>query len=220
MISKYLFLFTSFLVIYQFALTQSPSSRFDMSQWPKEQLKRARDKANTHELCSAREKEVIYYCNLVRINGPLFEKTILKEFLEEDKFNVDTSYSNSLIQELKNLPVDVLPLFSYDETLFKCSKNYAIKGGKKGTIGHEGFDERLQPISKNHYCVAENCSYGLEDAFDAFILLMIDEGIPSLGHRKNILKPEFVFASAAYAPHKSYRVNLVMNFACEEMKEN
>ena len=204
----------------QYSAAQLKVARFNMNQWPADQVKQARDMANTHTLCSQREKDVIFYCNLVRINGPLFEKTMLKEFLESDKFNVDTSYSNSLIKELTKLPIDTLPLFSYDETLFKVSKKFAVNGGKKGTIGHDGFDDRLGPVSKNHYCVAENCSYGLEDAFDAFILLLIDEGVPSLGHRKNILKPDFVYASAAFAPHKSYRINLVMNFACEVMKEN
>lgn len=220
MTPKYLILLILLNFCIEMAWSQSFSSRFNMNQWPTDQVKRARDKANTHSLCSQREKDVIFYCNLVRINGPLFEKTILKEFLASDKFNVDTSYSNSLIKELINLPIDKLPLFSYDEILFKVSKKFAVTGGKKGILGHDGFDERLEPVSKNHYCVAENCSYGLEDAFDAFILLLIDEGVPSLGHRKNILKPDFVYASAAFAPHKTYRVNLVMNFACEVMKEN
>ena len=198
----------------QMGFGQSKKERFDMSRWPQEQLRRAREKADAHELCSDREKEVIYYCNLVRVNGPLFEKTILQQYLDAGGYSGDMSYVNSLKNDLRKLPVDEMPMFEYNEKLFQTSKKYAIEGGKKGIVGHDGFSKRMKYFYNHFNCIAENCSYGDEDGFDAFMSLLIDEGIVGLGHRQNLLNKDHVFASAAFAPHKKYEVNMVMDFAC------
>jgi uncharacterized protein YkwD len=43
--------------------------------------------------------------------------------------------------------------------------------------------------------------------------LLIDDGIKSLGHRKNILNAGFHFVGIAIEPHKTYGTNCVMDFA-------
>jgi uncharacterized protein YkwD len=43
--------------------------------------------------------------------------------------------------------------------------------------------------------------------------LLIDDGIESLGHRKNILEPKYQWIGIAIEPHKTYRTNCVMDFA-------
>jgi hypothetical protein len=190
----------------------------DFRDWPEQQVKRARETADSHIKCSNGEKEVIYYCNLVRINGPLFEKTILNQYLRESGYTEDGGYVESLREDLKKLPVNKLNLFAYDEKLFTASKKFATNGGKKGIVGHDGFDDRLKAFSTTNYCVAENCSYGLKDPLESFLMLLIDEGIEGVGHRKNILNSTFEYGSAAFAPHKNYRINMVMNFACGKME--
>ncbi len=201
------------------SFAQYKTFTFDLSEWPEIQVKRARDSANTFLICTQNEKDIIFYCNLVRTNGPLFAKSLLKQFVSQTEISIDNDYVSSLEKDLEELPVDSLRLFSFDKTLYLVSQKFAIKGGEKGIVGHDGFDKRLKAISSTHYCVAENLSYGFKDPMHAFMTLLIDAGVESLGHRKNILNTEFVYASAAFAPHKTYRVNMVMNFACTEINE-
>ena len=66
----------------------------------------------------------------------------------------------------------------------------------------------------NH--VGENCSYGYERAIDIVISLLIDKGIKNLGHRNNILSPDFNSIGVAIRPHKTYRVNCVMDFGSRD----
>ena len=212
------FLFFLFLNV-QNILAQENEERIilKMQDWPEQQLKYAREIADSHIKCSKEEKEVIFYCNLVRINGPLFEKTILNQYLQESGYTETGGYVESLRDDLKKLPVDKLTLFAYDEKLFAVSKKFALDGGKKGIVGHDGFDDRLKDFSTTNYCVAENCSYGLKDPLASFMMLLIDEGIVGVGHRKNLLYSTFEYGSAAFAPHKKYRINMVMNFTCGKM---
>ena len=44
------------------------------------------------------------------------------------------------------------------------------------------------------------------------ITLLIDDGIKGLGHRKNILNESYNSVGVAIRPHKSYRVNCVIDF--------
>jgi uncharacterized protein YkwD len=63
-----------------------------------------------------------------------------------------------------------------------------------------------------YYHVGENCSYGYDQAIDIVISLLIDEGVPDMGHRKNTLNDQFNSVGVAIRPHKEYRVNCVIDF--------
>lgn len=164
---------------------------------------------------TATEKQVVYYINLVRSNPALFEKTILKKYL--DSTGMNNNYTKSLIKTLKETkPMDVL---QPSKELFDVAKLHAIKFGKAGKIGHDNFAERtksLKPIFGS--MVAENCDYGSERALDIVMSLLIDEGIPDFGHRKNILDPNYKFIGVSIQPHKKHGVNCVMDFGGEKLK--
>jgi hypothetical protein len=167
-------------------------------------------RANTAEKAdylTSEEKLVILFTNLARTDGLLFSETFLDFYLEGTE---KTKYTKSLYKDLKT--VKNLPLFLSENDLFKAAEGHAIKSGKNGQVGHQGFDARFKPLMQKYNGVAENCSYGYEKAIDIVIQLLIDEDIPSLGHRVNMLNPEYNSIGVSIREHKKYRINCVMDF--------
>jgi len=64
--------------------------------------------------------------------------------------------------------------------------------------------------------IAENCDYGSTEPLEIVMSLLIDDGIASLGHRKNILHPGLNYVGIAIEKHKTYGVNCVMDFSGSE----
>ncbi len=157
------------------------------------------------------EQDLIFYCNLARLDGQLFVKTILKPYLEA-KGDTDMSdpYISSLIAELNRLP-RLKPLWS-SQLLTKMAKDYATSSGKAGIIGHENFDQRFSSLYHSGKTVGENCAYSQQNALNAVIDLLIDDGIESLGHRHNILSQVFSRVGVGIASHKNYNNVWVMEF--------
>jgi len=153
------------------------------------------------------EKNLIFYTNLARMNGPLFEKTILEQYLED---KIPTSYTRSLRRELKKL--EPLSILAPEKDLYNVAKGHASLSGKRGTTGHQRFEKRYGPLMGKYNDVAENCAYGYEDPMVILIELLIDEGIRNLGHRKNLLNPNYNSLGVAIRPHKKFRYNAVMSF--------
>ncbi len=159
------------------------------------------------EYMSGEEKLVVLLNNLARIDGLLFSETFLNSYLEGDETN---KYIKSLYKDLKS--VKNLPLLYPEKDLYEVALGHAEKSGKSGHVGHQGFDARFKPLMKKYNNVAENCAYGYEKAMDITIQLLIDEDVPSLGHRLNMLNPEYNSIGVSIQPHKEYQFNCVMNF--------
>lgn len=174
--------------------------------WDPEIIKKANTTINS-DLLSEEEKKLILLTNLARINGPLFKETILEPYLQEEK---STRYIRSLKRDLEK--IKDLELLSPEEDLIQVSIEHADRSGRSGTTGHQRFDKRYGPLLGKYNEVAENCAYGYNSAMDILIRLLIDEDIPDLGHRKNILNPNFNSIGVSIQPHKKYRHNCVMSF--------
>jgi uncharacterized protein YkwD len=78
-----------------------------------------------------------------------------------------------------------------------------------GHLGHRGSDGSNPGVRMNRYGTwsslwGENLSFGKRTARDIVFQLIIDDGLSSRKHRKNIFNPRFNFAGAAYGTHASY----------------
>jgi uncharacterized protein YkwD len=195
----------TFLVITA-QLIQAQTDDKVWEKWDRETIARANTAAAVSYL-TEEEKKVILFNNLARINGPLFAETFLASWLTD---NQATRFSRSLAKDLKE--TKNLPLLYPAEDLSKMARAHAEKSGKQGTTGHQNFDKRSEEAFKTYDSFGENCAYGFESAFDNVVELLVDEGVNSLGHRKNMLNPEFNALGVSIMPHKSFRYNLVMNF--------
>ena len=176
--------------------------------WDTKTLEKANTAKNETDLTDL-EKEVLFYCNLVRLDPKLFLETYVKKYLDSTKEN--NNYTRSLIKTLKSAKnSDVL---YPSEKLYSLAKEHAIEFGKKGKTGHGNFDKRFMKIIKECDCtVGENCDYGNDKALNIVMSLLIDDNVPDLGHRTNILDPVYKNIGVSIQPHKKYNWNCVMDF--------
>lgn len=163
----------------------------------------------------SREEEVLEIMNAVRTNPQDFIKTYLTPYLKENNLT-NNRYAKSLLSDLKK--TNKMEPLKMSVALSEVSKMHALDMGGLGEVGHSSSDgtsfaERVRSKAKAGGMIAENCDYGHESALDIVMALLIDDGIESLGHRKNILEPKYQWVGIAIEDHKTYGVNTVMDFA-------
>lgn len=185
----------------------SPLSIYS-SEWNHVKFSKCNTAVNAAYL-SKSEKEVIYILNLVRSYPVLFAKTVLKQYpgLSGNGYLAeDTYYFKSLVDKL--LTLEPMQMLYPDKTCFASAKSHAYQSGITGYVGHE----RKTPDSKlkKHY-YGECCDYGRKDALEIVLSLLIDEGIPSLGHR-DICLSNYTKLGVSIQPHKKYGTNAVLDF--------
>jgi uncharacterized protein YkwD len=160
-------------------------------------------------------EEVVSLLNAVRTDPQNFIVEYLNPYIEKNNLSKN-KYALSLVAELKaGKKMGALQL---SPTISKISKAHAIDMGSTAKVGHNSsdgttFDKRLRQKAKAGGAIGENCDYGNEKPIDIVMSLLIDDGIESLGHRKNILESRFKWVGIAIEQHKKYRVSCVMDFA-------
>lgn len=150
------------------------------------------------------EKEFYKLWNYLRLNPQLFLTTYLKEVYDKPAAKRN-KYEQSLVEEL--MVQKPLPVIMTDKNLFTSAKCHAYNSGKIGLIGHDRTKYQVN-CPKNYR--AECCSYGNLDALGHLKNLMIDNGVPSLGHRRALLG-DYKFAGVSIQPHKTFTNNIVID---------
>ena len=98
------------------------------------------------------------------------------------------------------------------------SRDHVKDQGASGSTQHKGAD-RSQPWDRvNRYgtwekSIGENIAYGSSKARDVVLSLIIDDGVPSRGHRRNIFNPDFRVIGVACGHHATYGTICVITFA-------
>jgi len=163
---------------------------------------------------SAQTEEVLKIINEVRTDPQDFLTVRLIPYLKEKDME-GNSYARSLIEELQSAK-KLSPLAS-SPILEKLARGHALDMGSHDKVGHDSsngttFVNRVRRKIKTGM-IAENCDYGNKDPLGIVMSLLIDDGIVSLGHRKNILHPRLKWIGIAIEKHKTYGVNCVMDFS-------
>ena len=123
---------------------------------------------------------------------------------------------NECIAELSALsplcPVEPSPL------LEKAALDHSTDTANNNITGHNGTDGSSPFDRMNRYCRLDGVSgecvdYGNTDAADVLLALLIDDGVPSRGHRKNMCNPEYTLVGAAVGKHETYGSNCVVDLA-------
>jgi uncharacterized protein YkwD len=99
-----------------------------------------------------------------------------------------------------------------------AARDHARDQGKSGATGHTGSDtstmeSRLKRYGRWEISAGENIDYGNGDARRIVASLLIDDGVPSRGHRSNLLDRSFKVVGVAVGPHHVYGHMCVMDFA-------
>ncbi len=87
--------------------------------------------------------------------------------------------------------------------------------GRTGHTGGDGSDlrERIERYGDRGSRIGENISYGPADAREVLIQLLVDDGVRSRGHRKNIMNKDFRYVGSAFGSHAKYSYMCVMDLA-------
>jgi hypothetical protein len=203
------YLVTSFIAL-SFLISISADGQFvkiDPNEFFSSGQINAANTAINEEYLTKEEMNIYLYTNLARMYPKAFYefyKAYVTEDGEASKLR-SNYYFTSLTKELKTMD-RVGPLLP-DRKMFDLAECWAVESGEKGLIGHDRVD------CPNGYS-GENCGYGYDSTGLYFVmLLLIDEGVKGVGHRKNILFPDFKGLGAAIRDHKGYRYDAVQNFA-------
>jgi uncharacterized protein YkwD len=130
--------------------------------------------------------------------------------------NEGISALEECIRELERArPVSSL---SPSKGLTLAARDHTHDQGRTGSTGHSGSDgsssiNRIDRYGKWNKCAGENISYGYNDARKIIAALLIDDGVPSRGHRKNLLDNNFNHVGVDIGPHRVYGEMCVMDFA-------
>ena len=185
--------------------SDSPLSAFS-DEWNKPEYAVSNTAANAAYL-SDQEKKVIYILNLARMNPPLFAKTVVRAYpnYSGEQELVQSEYYRSLLLFLqKKTP---MPLLQPDRSLFESARCHAETSGQTGYVGHE---RRTKACKDLQTFLGECCQYGYQDPLSIVMELLIDEGVPSLGHRIILFTPHTQIG-VSIQPHNRYRWNTVIN---------
>ena len=137
-----------------------------------------------------------------------------------DGVNMQTQEGAAAIKELITFLKEHQPVapLGWSNGLYKAALYHCQDTGPRGMTGHESSDrtdtfERIEKFGQWQSTAGENCSYGSEDAMGVVLQLMIDDGVPSRGHRTNIMKTDFHVVGCATGPHSQHEMMCVMDFA-------
>jgi uncharacterized protein YkwD len=169
--------------------------------------------------------------NLARTNPQLFAK-YLREFrrqflgssyiLQGTETMVRTGEGVKGVDEairflLRQKP---LPPLEWSTGLAAAAAELAEEEGESRAVGHQGRTsggpkKRIEHHGEWQGTIGENIFYGPGDARQVVMNLIIDDGVPDRGHRKNIFSRAFARAGAACGSHPDFVTVCVIDFAGE-----
>jgi uncharacterized protein YkwD len=111
-----------------------------------------------------------------------------------------------------------LPPLTWEDGLWRAAGDHVRDQGPRGSTGHTGNDgssmgQRMSRYGRWQSTAAENIDYGSANALDVLISLIVDDGVPSRGHRTNIFNARLRVMGAACGPHARFRMMCVVNYA-------
>ena len=110
-----------------------------------------------------------------------------------------------------------LPPLAWSQGLADAAADLVRDQGQTGEVGHIGTSgdtlERIERHGSWDKRISENIGYGPNTARRMVMELIIDDGVPERGHRKNIFTRSFSVAGAACGPHPVYQNMCAMTFA-------
>jgi uncharacterized protein YkwD len=166
------------------------------------------------------EKRMLLEINFVRAYPNIYAK-IVAHYLDRKAKSWQGLYKDEydagleLIQELNSL--SPLPVLQPKLCIYNAAKLHGEDNQRRGYSDHTGSDgrdpwDRILKQCKDLITGSENMESGLESPREALIALLIDDGITSRGHRRNILDPRWKYAACYKGYLPPYGTHWVQNF--------
>jgi len=111
-----------------------------------------------------------------------------------------------------------LPPVAASRALNRAAADHVRDIGPKGLVSHEGTNHsspsaRVSRYATDFSMIAEVISFGPDDPASVVIDLLVDDGVPTRGHRKILLEPDLRVVGVACGKHTVYRTMCVMDLA-------
>ncbi len=183
---------------------------------------------SSHTYLAHLEEEVLNEINLARTNPKQYlsflegQRRLFKGNLFErpGEIPVITQEGVAALDEAIHYlrSAEPVPPVSPSIGLSRAAKDHAKDQGRTGALGHKGTDgsdpwDRMSRYGTWQRKVAENISYGSDNARDIVMQQVIDDGVHDRGHRTNLFNLEFHFVGIGCESHVRYRNVCVIDFA-------
>jgi len=174
------------------------------------------ERAVVQEMSDARVRPLAYARHLKELR-PAFEGTLWRL---PGKVPLRTEEGVAALDEAIRFLETARPVgpLRFNEGLARAAKAHAHYLGARGLLSHQGPDGsgpagRLDRLGRWQSLVAENISTGEDDPRMVVIQLLVDDGVPSRGHRRNLFNPDLHQAGAGAAAHSQYGTVCVIDYA-------
>jgi len=167
--------------------------------------------------------------NLIRIDGEKFYYTFLEDYINNYNAKVkqyrnynqlriarNNSYYTSLLKHLKG--IKNLPVYYPNGKLTDLSRSHAQDLNRNNLSTHESsngdrFSKRISNYFPNK-AMSENIDFGFSNSLDIVCHLLLDCGVPSLGHRFTLIDQKYKLNTVGVSiqPHPSYTWCAVIDF--------
>lgn len=138
------------------------------------------------------------------------------------KIPLRTNEGPSAIKECIDFLRTAKPIceLTFSDGMSQACQDHANDLGPKGKVSHTGsdgssFSQRLERYGDWMGTVGENCEFGGDTGEEVIISLLVDDGVTSRGHRKNIFNSEFKVVGIGCAAHQAYEHCTVLDYAAQ-----
>lgn len=179
---------------------------------------------------TALEAEVLREMNLARAKPAGYAESLAerRKYFREKRFKrpretaILTREGVSAVDEAIEYLRTVKPVGALRPSpgISRAARDHVLDQGPSGGLGHRGNDgsrmaDRVSRYGQWSGKIGENISYGQSDAREVVVQLIVDDGTPSRGHRKNLLDPDFRVVGIACGRHAEYQGMCVTTFASD-----
>jgi uncharacterized protein YkwD/LysM repeat protein len=166
------------------------------------------DAGDSGSYMTSLEKEMVDEINMMRANPSGYAKYI-DEYVADQNVNGGWPIDMTVVSELKRALkiMGALRLLQPKECVYTAAKKHGQDQIKMGDTNHLGSDGKM-PMDRILYeCPdlrdgTENLAGGMDNVRETVITLLIDDGIPSRGHRKALLNANWKYLAC-------YKVGMV-----------
>lgn len=157
---------------------------------------------------------VLQEINLARTNPHQYAQFVMAD--ADGRSKSDTRAMEEAVKFLNH--ARPLPPLTFSNGLAMSAMALVADQGAAGATGHNGTDrstpwDRMARYGQKTGYAGENISYGVYNARQIVIGLIVDAGVSGRGHRKNLFMKNYGVVGVACGSHAHYGTMCVMDFA-------
>ncbi|WP_157817879.1 CAP domain-containing protein [Candidatus Thiodictyon syntrophicum] len=183
-------------------------------------------------LLTPEERDVVTHINLARSNPAAYARLFLRprRILFHGKIYLDpldprgrglrTHEGSAAVDEAAQELDETAPMgpLLVSAALTRAARMQAAEQAATGETGHGGRDgstpsARIADQGHWEWIVGEVAAYGPVSGREIVSRLLIDDGVTSRGHRRNILDPRFGAVGVSIASHPRFGRTVIIDFA-------